>query len=521
MWYKSIRTFVMVFLMICTVRAYSQEETPKFQGGLNIGLTIDDAGGSQRKQRFLARPFFRYAIANRLQGDVGIGIGQVAGRFYTTRLIPLDHRFLFSPMTQGRVQPYAYAGLGVLNYNVTSAPVFANASTSGWIGFVPYGLGAKIQLNDKIKLDFNAGHNATFSDNLNAVSVEGKDAYWSILTGLSFTRGPGNPDLDADGLTNDFEKSNGTDPKNADTDGDGLSDGAEVNTHNTDPNNTDTDGDGLSDGAEVNTHNTNPTMTDTDGDGLSDDREINQTQTMANNADSDGDGLSDGAEINTHRTNPTVADSDGDGLSDGAEVNRHRTEPGNPDSDGDGLSDGAEINTHRTNPTVADSDGDGLSDGAEVNQHRTNPTVADSDGGSVDDGTEVNRGSDPNQADDDVTLDVAVGESLVLDGVVFATNSADISPESEQILHEAYNTLAQQPDIEVEIRGYTDNTGNRSYNIGLSQRRADAVKAHLVGLGIAAERITTKGFGPDNPAADNNTEEGRRQNRRIEFFRTK
>lgn len=127
-------------------------------------------------------------------------------------------------------------------------------------------------------------------------------------------------------------------------------------------------------------------------------------------------------------------------------------------------------------------------------------------------------------AADDVkreVLKVEVGKAIVLDGIVFATGKSDISPESESILETAFNTLDENSDITVEIRGYTDNTGSRAGNMRLSQARADAVEAWLVQKGITSERIATKGFGPDNPVVPNTTPEGRQQNRRIEFFRVK
>ena len=114
-----------------------------------------------------------------------------------------------------------------------------------------------------------------------------------------------------------------------------------------------------------------------------------------------------------------------------------------------------------------------------------------------------------------------VGKAIVLEGIVFKTGSAVIEPASEEILEQAFNTLDQNKDITVEIRGYTDNVGSRAANMRLSQRRADAVKAWLVKKGIAASRITAKGYGPDNPIGDNKTAEGRQKNRRIEFFRTR
>jgi outer membrane protein OmpA-like peptidoglycan-associated protein len=145
----------------------------------------------------------------------------------------------------------------------------------------------------------------------------------------------------------------------------------------------------------------------------------------------------------------------------------------------------------------------------------------------------VARNSNPNDASDDVpkpdtiqpketqVLTAEVGKAIVLEGVVFETGSAVISPQSEEILTKAHNTFNENPEIEVEIQGHTDNRGSRAMNTKLSQARADAVKAWLVQKGVAAGRITTKGFGPDKPAASNDTPEGRRQNRRIEFFRVK
>jgi len=175
-----------------------------------------------------------------------------------------------------------------------------------------------------------------------------------------------------------------------------------------------------------------------------------------------------------------------------------------------------------------------LNDGAEVNRYSTNPLKADTDNGSVNDGAEVARNSNPNEASDDIppkqetlqpretsALKIEVGKNLVLDGVVFKTGSAVISPQSEEILSRAFNALNDNPEIAVEIQGHTDNQGNPASNLKLSQARADAVKAWLLKKGIAAPRLTTKGFGPDKPIASNATPEGRQQNRRIEFARLK
>ncbi len=76
----------------------------------------------------------------------------------------------------------------------------------------------------------------------------------------------------------------------------------------------------------------------------------------------------------------------------------------------------------------------------------------------------------------------------------------------------------QHPEIaRVEVEGHTDSTATKQHNQRLSEQRAAAVKAYLVDKGIAADRLTTRGYGEDRPVGDNGTEEGRFKNRRVEF----
>ncbi len=105
----------------------------------------------------------------------------------------------------------------------------------------------------------------------------------------------------------------------------------------------------------------------------------------------------------------------------------------------------------------------------------------------------------------------------VLVGVNFDFNSAKLKSESYPILFHALQALLQNPDMKVEIQGYTDNIGPEKYNIKLSEKRAQAVKNYLVAHGVAPSRLTVKGYGSANPVASNKTAEGRAMNRRIEF----
>jgi OOP family OmpA-OmpF porin len=112
---------------------------------------------------------------------------------------------------------------------------------------------------------------------------------------------------------------------------------------------------------------------------------------------------------------------------------------------------------------------------------------------------------------------VIAEDNWVLVGVNFDFDKADIRPESIPILLNAVQILSANPDIKIEVQGYTDNLGSDSYNQRLSLKRAEAVKNYLAAKGINQNRITTASYGKSKPVADNNTAEGRALNRRIEF----
>lgn len=101
--------------------------------------------------------------------------------------------------------------------------------------------------------------------------------------------------------------------------------------------------------------------------------------------------------------------------------------------------------------------------------------------------------------------------------IEFETGSATLTPQGRAILDQMAGALAKMSSRTVEIIGHTDNSGNRTSNIALSQARADAVKGYLVTKGIASQQLTTTGVGPDQPIAPNDSADGRARNRRIEF----
>jgi len=116
-----------------------------------------------------------------------------------------------------------------------------------------------------------------------------------------------------------------------------------------------------------------------------------------------------------------------------------------------------------------------------------------------------------------------VGEGIVVEfsnKILFGYDKSDLSTEAMGNLDKLVEVLGNYPDTDIEIQGHTDSSGSEEYNQGLSERRAGAVSSYLVEKGVLAERVRTVGFGETVPKYDNETEEGRAQNRRVEFLIT-
>jgi outer membrane protein OmpA-like peptidoglycan-associated protein len=107
---------------------------------------------------------------------------------------------------------------------------------------------------------------------------------------------------------------------------------------------------------------------------------------------------------------------------------------------------------------------------------------------------------------------------FVLDEVLFELNSASFNEKFIFRLDSLTQLLASHKSVRAEISGHTDNTGNASYNLMLSNDRAAAVADYLIRNNISRDRISYVGLGSTRPIADNKTEEGRRKNRRVEIL---
>ena len=108
---------------------------------------------------------------------------------------------------------------------------------------------------------------------------------------------------------------------------------------------------------------------------------------------------------------------------------------------------------------------------------------------------------------------------VISDKVQFETGSAELKQVSFTLLDEVVKVLKDNPQIDqIEIQGHTDSTGTPDVNRKLSQARAESVAKYIAKKGIKQARLTSKGFGPDQPIADNDTDAGREANRRVEFL---
>ena len=245
---------------------------------------------------------------------------------------------------------------------------------------------------------------------------------------------------------------------------------------------------------------------DRDGDGISDDRD----------ACPDVKGLPDP----DPKKNGCPADRDGDRILD--EQDACPDEPGLPNEDP--KKNGC--------PPPKDRDGDGIVDaedacpevkGVADADPKKNGCPPDTDGDGIIDPEDACP-QEPGKPDPDPKKNgcpkvfVKEGKIEILEQVQFKTGSDVILPASDDLLERVTKVFADHTEItKVLVEGHTDNRGGKALNKGLSARRAASVKKWLVKHGVDAKRLDSQGFGDERPIGDNSTDEGRQQNRRVEF----
>jgi len=220
--------------------------------------------------------------------------------------------------------------------------------------------------------------------------------------------------------------------------------------------------------------------------------------------------------------------------------------PPPPDTDHDGILDaedacpdvkGIASEDPKKNgcPPPVDTDGDGIFDpedacvavkGVPDEDPKKNgcPAPVDTDGDGIFDPEDAcpaekgARDADPSKNGCPKAVRVVENEIVILEQVQFDTAKATIKSASNPLLDEVAQVLMQHPEMtKIEVQGHTDNRGSAALNKKLSQARADSVRKALIQRGVGAERLVTKGYGPDKPVDENSTEVGRQKNRRVQF----
>jgi OOP family OmpA-OmpF porin len=298
---------------------------------------------------------------------------------------------------------------------------------------------------------------------------------------------------------------------------------------------------------------------DSDGDGVPDG--IDQCPNTPKGAvvdakgcpiDSDGDGVPDGIDQCPNTPKGAVVDakgcpidSDGDGVPDG--IDQCPDTPkgavvdavGCPiDSDGDGVPDGIDQCPNTPKGAVVDakgcpidSDGDGVPDGIDKCPNTPPGTPVDATGCPLPrqsvvakcppapPGAKVDANGCMILFQPEGAPGASARPTLVLRGVTFEWGKSALTRDSYAILDPVAASLVANPEIRIEIAGYTDNTGSATLNLRLSQARAAAVRFYLARKGVAPERMAAKGYGASGFIAPNTTAGGRAQNRRVELHK--
>ena len=232
------------------------------------------------------------------------------------------------------------------------------------------------------------------------------------------------------------------------------------------------------------------------------------------------------------------SDSDSDGVLDSADKCSDTPSgvkvdaKGCPvDSDNDGVTDDKDLcaGTPKgvkvgADGCPVDSDKDGVTDDKDKCPNTAAGTEVDEKGCPVVKKVEVKDSDNDGVPDDkDKCKDTPAGANVNINGcwvvkdLYFDLGKTTIAAESQKNVDEVVVVMQNNPEMKLEIQGYTDNTGSAKFNQKLSEKRAIAVMDYVASKGIAKNRMTAKGYGIENPADTNDTEEGRARNRRVEL----
>lgn len=402
---------------------------------------------------------------------------------YEVSVVPIRARLMFNVPVGGRSR--FMVGGGIVRTHVGDPIDNTETGATGLAGFkVAAGQHLIVRLDGT--LDYHA--QALNQD------ATANDWNYGVRAGLSYLIGSyGSSDKDKDGVSDSHDRCPNT-PPGAGVDSNGCPDMDKDGVRD------DTDR-CLSTAAGARVDATGCTIKDSDGDGVQDDLDQCPDTPAAQQVNSRGCAL--------------VIDSDNDGVFDDKDrcpdtrAGMAVDASGCPiDSDGDGVTDAMDLcpDTRRgetvdgTGCTVRDTDGDGVTDKADRCPNTPAGTVVGANGC--------------------IIVFIEGKKNVVLQGVNFVAGRAELTIDAKRILDLVAQSLNANNEVTFEIQGHASSDGSDLYNLQLSDRRAASVRTYLISRGVAPSRMTSKGYGETMPIADNATNAGRKQNRRVELVRT-
>ena len=449
---------LIVFLLALPSRA---QEKPRF--GLQFNLLLPENEFPMKdgiKLSYTAKLLYRFNFSSSLMGQFGAGYGEYAGNdfahdYYKTTMVPIDFKLLFALSNSESVKPYLFGGIGGMSYNVKFKSISSIYSKQvDDHGFAGFAEGGLgIQFG---AFDINAGAGYTTTDNLNYYrDGDAMDAYLFLGVGVLF--GGGYKDSDGDGVPDNIDKCPDT-PKGVKVDMFGCP--------------IDSDGDGVADYLDNCPDTPHGVAVDSHGCPL----------------DSDGDGVPDYLDKCPNTPAGVKVDASGCPI----------------DSDGDGVPDyldkcpdtpkGVEVST---TGCPLDADGDGVPDYLDKCPNTPRGTQVDANGCPI--------------------MKEEFKHFKLSGDANFNSGKSDLLPAAYPILDKLAEAMVNNPNYKWSVEGYTDSKGKDAMNLKLSEKRAHAVVDYLVQKGVDKNVFTIKGFGKENPVADNKTAEGRAKNRRVEI----
>jgi len=444
---------------------------------LGTALAINTAthAGEASEGRWYISPSLNYIFADddrAADNDFGLqlGLGKEISKNWNIELNLLSDQLDFEAGS-GKFKQYGLgldalyfpdrssriAPYGLLGLGALRTKVPGNRSTDP---IAEIGVGVMGRLNDS-DLALRAEIRYRYNDDDNSIPSEDNFGDWIVGLGLTIPFGAGSApapvaaiDDDKDGIDNSADRCANTIP------------GASVDSLGCE---LDSDNDGIKNSADR--------CPDTAQGATVDARGCKQ------DIDSDNDGIKNSAD-----SCPDTAQ--------GATVDARGCEQ---DSDNDGVKNSADSCPDTVPNAGVDARGCELDDDNDSIKNSADSCPDTAQGAKID-----NRGCE-------------LKEIIALKGVTFANNSAVLTGNSTAVLDDAAATLRRNADLKIEVAGYTDNRGSATYNVNLSQKRAETVRDYLVTQGVSADMLNAKGYGPENPLADNASADGRAANRRVEL----